>query len=98
MNEKQVELIWEALRLIKRRSVDPRRTIEQRMAYDSAWTMVFYALVENAECLAQYDDVILRCEDCGKFEEDGSTASSYERLSICNACENEEFFEVRGAK
>ena len=95
MNEKQLELVYEALRLIKRRSVDPRRTLEQRMSYGSAHDILWYALCENEECLAQYDDVKLRCEDCGKFDEDGATAMSYERLSMCNACENYEFFELR---
>ena len=95
MNEKQFELVMEALRLIKRRSVDPRRTIEQRMSYESAWTMVWYALAENAECLAQYDDVKLSCDECGMCDEDGSTPISYERLSMCNACENHEFFEPK---
>lgn len=96
MNEKQIDLIWEAMRLIKRRAVDPRRTVEQRMSYESAWTMLWYALCENYECLAQYDDVELRCEECGKYDEDGSTAMGYSRLSCCNACENQEFFELRG--
>lgn len=95
MNEKQLELIFEGLRLIKRRSVDPRRTREQHMSYESAWTIIWYALCENEECLAQYDDVVLSCNECGKYDEDGMTATSYERLSMCNACENQEFFEPK---
>ena len=51
-------LIQEALRLIQRRSDDPRRSIEMRIAYGSAYDMLMYALEGNAECLAQYDDVI----------------------------------------
>lgn len=96
MNEEQLELVYEALRLIQRRSVDPRRTIEQRTSYGSAWQMLYYALEGNGECLAQYDDVKLCCEECGKFDEDGATAVSYVRLSMCNACKNHEFFEPRG--
>ena len=51
-------LIQEALRLIQRRSDDPNRSIEMRIAYGSAYDMLMYALEGNAECLAQYDDVI----------------------------------------
>lgn len=88
MNEKQIELIWEALRLIKRRSVDPRRTLEQRLSYGSALNMLGYAIEENAECLAQYDDVRLECQDCRKFYSD-----SADDIQVCNACENHEFFD-----
>lgn len=95
MNERQVELIWEALRLIQRRSVDPCRTVEQRVSYGSALNMIGYALEENAECLAQFDDVKLSCDECGMYDEDGATPMSYERLSICNGCENHEFFECK---
>ena len=95
MNEKQFALIYEALRLIQRRSIDPKRNITQRTSYQSAWQMLYYALEGNADCLAQFDDVELCCEECGKSDEDGATAMSYERLSMCNACENHEFFEPR---
>ena len=95
MNENQLKLVYEALRLIQRRSVDPGRNITQRTSYQSAYDMLMYALNNNAECLAQFDDVELRCEECGKFDEDGATAMSYERLSMCNACENYEFFEPK---
>ena len=87
MNEKQLELIFEGLRLIKRRSVDPRRTLEQRMSYESAWTILWYALEENAECLAQYDDVKLHCDECRRIESDDASD-----IQLCNACENHEFF------
>ena len=95
MEDRLYDFVMEAVRLIKRRSVDPRRTIEQRISYGSAYEMLMYALNENAECLAQYDDVKLSCDECGMCDEDGSTPISYERLSICNACENHEFFEVK---
>ena len=87
MNERQMELIYEALRLIRRRSVDPRRTLEQRMSYDSAYDILWYALCENAECLAQYDDVRLDCQDCRRFYSDEASD-----IQLCNACENHEFF------
>ena len=87
MNERQMELIYEALRLIHRRSVDPRRTPVQRMSYSSAHDMLWYALCENAECLAQYDDVHLNCQDCYRFSSDDAVD-----IQLCNACENHEFF------
>ena len=95
MNEKQLELVYEALRLIQRRSVDPKRTIEQRTSYQSAFDILRYALENNAECMYQFDDVELRCEDCARWEEDGSTPAGYYSLSMCNACENHEFFIPR---
>jgi hypothetical protein len=89
MNENQLALVYEAMRLIKRRSVDPQRTLEQRMSYDSAWTILWYALEENAECLAQYDDVKLHCDECRRIESDDASD-----IQLCNACENHEFFSV----
>lgn len=91
MNEKQMELVYEAMRLIKRRSVDPRRTLEQRMSYDSAWTIMWYALAGHADCVAQFDDVRLDCQDCKKFYSDHPSD-----IQLCNACENHEFFECGG--
>jgi hypothetical protein len=91
MNEKQSELVYEAIRLIQRRAVDPRRTVSQRMSYNSALTMLLYAVNENAECLAQFDDVKLCCEECARFESD-----RMQDVQFCNACENQEFFECRG--
>jgi len=85
MNE---ELIYEALRLIQRRSVDPRRTVEQRTSYGSAYEMLLYAINKNAECLAQYDDVRLDCQDCKKFWSDHPSD-----IQLCNACTDCEFFE-----
>lgn len=87
MNEKQLELIYEALRLIRRRSVDPRRTIEQRISYDSAFEILRYALDGNAECMYQFDDVQLHCDECGRIESDDPFD-----IQFCNACENHEFF------
>lgn len=89
MNEKQLECVYEALRLIQRRSVDPRRTREQRMSYGSALDMLLYALNDNAECLAQYDDVRLDCQDCRRFWSDDASD-----IQMCNACANHEFFVV----
>lgn len=90
MNEKQVELIAEAIRLIQRRAVDPRRTVSQRMTYNSALTMLLYAVIESEECLAQFDDVKLCCEECARFGSD-----RMQDVQFCNACEKQEFFEVR---
>lgn len=90
MNEKQVALINEAIRLISRRAVDPRRTLTQRMSYDSALTMLLYAVNENAECLAEFDDVKLCCEECARVDSD-----RMHDVQLCNACENQEFFECR---
>jgi hypothetical protein len=91
MNENQAALIYEAIRLIQRRAVDPRRTVSQRMSYNAALTMLLYAVNENAECLAQFDDVKLCCEECARF---GS--GRMQDVQFCNACENQEFFECRG--
>jgi hypothetical protein len=88
MNEKQVALINEAIRLISRRAVDPRRTPTQRMSYNSVLTMLLYAINENAECLAHFDDVKLCCEECVRFGSD-----RMQDVQFCNACENQEFFE-----
>lgn len=88
MNEKQMELIYEALRLIKRRSVDPRRTIEQRTSYGSAYDILAYAIEGNAECLAQFDDVRLNCQDCRRCYSDDMGD-----IQFCNACSDHEFFD-----
>ena len=88
MNEKQMELIYEAIRLIKRRSIDPNRTIEQRTSYGSAFDMLAYALEGNAECLAQFDDVRLDCQDCRRYY-----SESMNDIQICNACFDHEFFD-----
>lgn len=89
MNEKQLELVYEALRLIQRRSVDPRRTREQRMSYTSAYDILRYALCENYECLTQYDDVQLHCDECGRIDSDDASD-----IQLCNACTNHEFFNI----
>lgn len=89
MNENQMRLVYEALRLLQRRSVDPSRTREQRLSYGSARDMLWYALCENEECLAQYDDVKLHCDECRRIESDDASD-----IQLCNACENHEFFCV----
>ena len=83
-----MSLIQEALRLIQRRSVDPGRSIDMRIAYGSVYDMLMYALEGNAECLAQYDDVDLRCEDCEMFENDKNPVAQI----MCGACENCDMF------
>ena len=93
MNETQMELIYEALRLIQRRSVDPNRNRTQHLAYQSAYDMLRYAIDEYAEGLAQYDDVRLSCDEC-RLCYSGEMADS-ER---CNACCDHEFFEFVGGE
>ena len=58
MNERlyNVErLVRRACEILEKRAIDPNRTHEQRMAYNSALCMVLYALAENEECLNQFD-------------------------------------------
>lgn len=88
MENKQIGLIYEALRIIQRRSVDPRRTVEQRISYGSALDILRYALDGNAECMYQFDDVQLHCDECGRIDSDDPTD-----IQFCNACENHEFFK-----
>lgn len=93
MNETQVELIYEALRLIRRRSVDPNRNLTQHLAYQSAYDMLRYAIDEYAEGLAQYDDVHLSCDECRKCYSDDMSD-----VQLCNACCDHEFFEFVGGE
>lgn len=86
MNEHK-DLFYEALRIIQCRSVDPRRTIEQRVSYGSALDILRYALDGNAECMYQFDDVQLHCDECGRIDSDDPTD-----IQLCNNCENHEFF------
>lgn len=56
MNEKQMELIEEVVRLMSERALDSaRRNADQRAAYFSALAMLKYALAEDACGLAQFD-------------------------------------------
>lgn len=58
MNERvyNVErLVHRACEILEKRATDPNRSVEQRMAYNSALCMVLYALGENEECLNQFD-------------------------------------------
>ena len=87
MEDRMYDMVVEAMRLIQRRSVDPRRTVEQRTSYGSAHDILWYALCENEECLAQYDDVKLHCDECRRIESDDASD-----IQLCNACEDHEFF------
>ena len=87
MNENLLGLVYEALRLIQRRSVDPNRTREQRMSYSSAHDILWYALCENEECLYQFDDVQLHCDECRRIDSDDASD-----IQLCNACVDHEFF------
>ena len=86
MNEHK-DLLFEALRIIQRRSVDPRRTVEQRTSYGSALDILLYALDGNAESMYQFDDVQLHCDECRRIDSDDPFD-----IQFCNACENHEFF------
>lgn len=86
MNE-QKDLVYEALRIIQHRSVDPRRTVEQRTSYGSAFDILRYALDGNVESMYQFDDVQLHCDECGRIDSDNPLD-----IQLCNACENHEFF------
>ena len=87
MENKQIGLIYEALRIIQRRSVDPRRTVEQRTSYGSALDILRFALDGNAESMYQFDDVQLHCDECRRIDSDDPFD-----IQFCNACENHEFF------
>ena len=87
MENKQIGLIYEALRIIQRRSVDPRRTVEQRTSYGSALDILRFALDGNAESMYQFDDVQLHCDECRRIDSDNPFD-----IQFCNACENHEFF------
>ena len=84
----QAHCLLEAIRIIQKRSVDPRRTIEQRMPYISVRDMLWYAYDENWECLMQYDDVELDCAQCQR-----SMSLTTDDVAFCNICENCEYFE-----
>lgn len=86
MNEHK-DLLFEALRIIQRRSVDPRRTVEQRTSYGSVLDILLYALDGNAECMYRFDDVQLHCDECRRIDSDDPFD-----IQFCNACENHEFF------
>lgn len=86
MNEHK-DLLFEALGIIQRRSVDLRRTVEQRTSYGSALDILLYALDGNAECMYQFDDVQLHCDECRRIDSDDPFD-----IQFCNACENHEFF------
>ena len=55
MNEKQTELIWEAIRIIRNRSNDSNRSIEQRISYGSALDILLCAIEEKPESLHQFN-------------------------------------------
>lgn len=53
--DRRIELIYQALTILERRSNDEDRSIETRIAYGAAVDMIRYALDENEECLNQFD-------------------------------------------
>lgn len=54
MTDKQMELVKQAMDEIAKRATDFNRSNDSRLAYDSAYTMLAYALEENQECLNQF--------------------------------------------
>ena len=55
MTDKQMELIKQAMKIMEKRANDFHRNNHSRVAYDSAYTMLVYALKENQECLNQFE-------------------------------------------
>lgn len=57
MSEKQLELVKDVLRMLRARKEwnEDCGYHESALSYDSAATMLQYALDENEECLQQYD-------------------------------------------
>lgn len=55
MNEYQKELLDYALTILKKRAVDKNRNVSARAAYNSAISIVTYALEENKEYLSRFD-------------------------------------------
>lgn len=53
--DRRIELINRALEIIENRSNDETRPRIARLAYNSAATIIRYALEENEECLNQFD-------------------------------------------
>ena len=54
MTDKQMELIKQAMEIMEKRANDFHRSNDSRLAYDSAYTMLVYALEEDQECLNQF--------------------------------------------
>ena len=54
MTNKQMELVKQAMEIMAKRANDFHQSDDSRMAYDSAFTMLVYALEENQECLNQF--------------------------------------------
>jgi len=53
--DRRIELIHEALRIMEHRAAQEDRSVESVMAYTSCIDMIRYALNEDAECLYQFD-------------------------------------------
>lgn len=55
MADKQMELIKQAMEVMAKRATDfVNHSDDSRAAYDSAYTMLVYALEGNQECLNQF--------------------------------------------
>lgn len=55
MNENQKRLIDLAIEILDKRASDMERNPSARSAYNSAVTMLVYALEEKEDCLRQFD-------------------------------------------
>ena len=53
--EEKMNAIDYALQILEKRATDEERSVEERMAYNSALCIMLYALSDNYECLAQFD-------------------------------------------
>ena len=55
LTNRQLELIYKALSIMERRAIEEGRSEESKTSYNSAIVMIMYALMENEECLNQFD-------------------------------------------
>lgn len=55
MNDEKLRLCEQVANILEIRANDPTRSHEERFSYESALSMLRYALAGNAECLAQFD-------------------------------------------
>ena len=89
--KEQTEALWLAFNIIRKRSIDPQRDYISRLPYISCRDMLSYALDENFECLAQFDDVQLDCANCHR-----SMSLTTDDVAFCNICEDYEYYVHMG--
>ena len=54
--ERMLECLNHVARILEKRATDETRSRELRLAYDSALIMLLYALNEDDQMIAQFDD------------------------------------------